>query len=608
MSQEIINTGTVPNDGTGDTLRTAFEKTSNNFDELYYHHSNTTANIDLLRVAANSWSNTVGYSGNAYINLSTTSSNSYAGFMANSVNAYVARGYTTANSAYNLANDVYINVTAVYTVTNVAFATANAGYNLSNNNLVNVTAAYAVANAAFDFANDLSVIANVDQIAIRLDGISNVANAAFETSNSAYTYTNVAFTTANAGFDLANDNFINVTAAYTVANAAFTKANLNVFTSNVIITVNDSTNAALVISQTGTGHCFVIEDQASDSSPFIIDSNGSIAQGATDAIAFNFRSSKDITGPVGNAYAISVDATIKSSVTNSAKIFSAEPLMDNFMAIDSLYYFNARSLGIPPSSTINNHFGYFISDVSTAANNFGFYSNISANSGHNNWNFYASGNANNYFAGYVGIGIDVPTSSLHVVGNANVTDYLIVSGTNVAPSFISANNYAGAMANSSNNYAGYLANTVTLQVADETSNTSTYYPLFTLTTSGNVYTSNISTTKLYFVPDTGTLSATIFNSLSDITLKTDIEGFNGDVILESINPVSFKWKDTNRSSFGVIAQELEKVLPDLVETNDQGLKSVSYIPLIAVLIDSNKKLYSRLEAVEKEVEELKKKL
>jgi hypothetical protein len=35
MSQEIINTGDAPNDGTGDPLRTAFQKTDDNFDQIW---------------------------------------------------------------------------------------------------------------------------------------------------------------------------------------------------------------------------------------------------------------------------------------------------------------------------------------------------------------------------------------------------------------------------------------------------------------------------------------------------------------------------------------------------------------------------------------------
>ena len=35
MSQEIINIGAAANDGTGDPLRTAFDKVNNNFTQLY---------------------------------------------------------------------------------------------------------------------------------------------------------------------------------------------------------------------------------------------------------------------------------------------------------------------------------------------------------------------------------------------------------------------------------------------------------------------------------------------------------------------------------------------------------------------------------------------
>ena len=35
MSQEIINIGTLPNDGSGDPLRVAFQKINNNFTQLF---------------------------------------------------------------------------------------------------------------------------------------------------------------------------------------------------------------------------------------------------------------------------------------------------------------------------------------------------------------------------------------------------------------------------------------------------------------------------------------------------------------------------------------------------------------------------------------------
>src|SRR6056297_194868 len=41
MAKQTINIGSSPNDGTGDPLRTAFDKANDNFDELYPHISRT---------------------------------------------------------------------------------------------------------------------------------------------------------------------------------------------------------------------------------------------------------------------------------------------------------------------------------------------------------------------------------------------------------------------------------------------------------------------------------------------------------------------------------------------------------------------------------------
>ena len=41
MAKQVINTGTVPDDGTGDSLRNAFVKANANFTELYDNFSNT---------------------------------------------------------------------------------------------------------------------------------------------------------------------------------------------------------------------------------------------------------------------------------------------------------------------------------------------------------------------------------------------------------------------------------------------------------------------------------------------------------------------------------------------------------------------------------------
>lgn len=141
-------------------------------------------------------------------------------------------------------------------------------------------------------------------------------------------------------------------------------------------------------------------------------------------------------------------------------------------------------------------------------------------------------------------------------------------------------------------------------IGNETANTSTYYPIFTSLTGGVSTFANVANTKLYFVPGQGTLSATAFASLSDITLKTDIENFDDEHLLEGIHPVTFRWKDTGSQSYGVIAQELEQTIPELVVTNENGIKSVSYIPMISILINTVKRQQTEIENLKMRVERL----
>lgn len=109
--------------------------------------------------------------------------------------------------------------------------------------------------------------------------------------------------------------------------------------------------------------------------------------------------------------------------------------------------------------------------------------------------------------------------------------------------------------------------------------------------------------KFSFNPNTsdltvgGTINATIFNSTSDANLKKNIKPLESSIeILKRIEPVSFNWKDNDKKSYGVIAQELEKILPELVCFNQvNNHKSVSYIPLIALLINAVKELDRKIK-------------
>jgi len=85
----------------------------------------------------------------------------------------------------------------------------------------------------------------------------------------------------------------------------------------------------------------------------------------------------------------------------------------------------------------------------------------------------------------------------------------------------------------------------------------------------------------------GVITSTDFNSTSDLSLKTNIQTIPNpiDKILQ-INGVTFNWRENNKPSVGIIAQEIEKVFPELVQ--GENPKTVNYNGLIGLLIEAVK--------------------
>lgn len=97
----------------------------------------------------------------------------------------------------------------------------------------------------------------------------------------------------------------------------------------------------------------------------------------------------------------------------------------------------------------------------------------------------------------------------------------------------------------------------------------------------------------------GTITATAFNATSDESLKKNIVKIhNATETISQINGFEYKLVANDEKSSGVIAQQLEKILPHLVSESESGIKSVNYSGLIAYLIESNKELHERIEKLE----------
>ena len=94
----------------------------------------------------------------------------------------------------------------------------------------------------------------------------------------------------------------------------------------------------------------------------------------------------------------------------------------------------------------------------------------------------------------------------------------------------------------------------------------------------------------------------VINNPSDINLKNNIEEINVENF-KKINPVSFTFKDDdqNKRHFGVIAQELESVYPELVTDSEMGFKAVNYIELIPVMLAQMKNMQQEIDKLKDEL-------
>jgi hypothetical protein len=123
----------------------------------------------------------------------------------------------------------------------------------------------------------------------------------------------------------------------------------------------------------------------------------------------------------------------------------------------------------------------------------------------------------------------------------------------------------------------------------------------TASTTGNYGLLQDSTATFTYNPSTNVVEAGTFNTTSDISLKENICTFeNAMDVVAGLRGVRFTWKKNGIKTVGLIAQEVEKVLPELIGTNaDTGLKSVSYANMVAVLIEAVKELKAEIEELKK---------
>ena len=96
-------------------------------------------------------------------------------------------------------------------------------------------------------------------------------------------------------------------------------------------------------------------------------------------------------------------------------------------------------------------------------------------------------------------------------------------------------------------------------------------------------------------------SATAFNTSSDYRLKEDLQDFKGLDMVSKIPVYDFKWKVDESRSYGVMAHELEEVLPQAVsgDKDAKEMQSVDYSKIVPLLVKSIQELKAEIELLKK---------
>lgn len=125
----------------------------------------------------------------------------------------------------------------------------------------------------------------------------------------------------------------------------------------------------------------------------------------------------------------------------------------------------------------------------------------------------------------------------------------------------------------------------------------------------NFYYQGIGSNVLSLRGDGSAVLTGVLTQNSDMRLKRDIHPLNHSLQkLQQINGYNYYWKDQQKSQqlqTGLLAQEVQKVFPEMVSKDEQGILSVNYSGLIPVLVEAVKEQQQQISELKMQVNELR---
>ena len=96
-----------------------------------------------------------------------------------------------------------------------------------------------------------------------------------------------------------------------------------------------------------------------------------------------------------------------------------------------------------------------------------------------------------------------------------------------------------------------------------------------------------------------TSSSTSYNTSSDYRLKQDLKPINGLDLISKIKVYDYEWKSDKSRAYGVLAHELQEVIPQAVngEKDAEQMQGVDYSKLVPILVQSIQELKEEIETL-----------
>jgi hypothetical protein len=108
------------------------------------------------------------------------------------------------------------------------------------------------------------------------------------------------------------------------------------------------------------------------------------------------------------------------------------------------------------------------------------------------------------------------------------------------------------------------------------------------------------------ITSNGSSNTTSYNTSSDARLKNVLGEAKGLEIINQLNPVHFEWKKSGIKQDGLIAQEVDPIVPNVVTHNKESdVYSMDYSKLVTPLIKAIQEQQAQIDALQSEINKLK---